>query len=118
MMLELGKVPNGSFLPIADLAKRAGIQKPYLAKLAKQFVKKGLLEGRKGPGGGVQLSKLGREANFYDVCVAVNEPITRERCFLSKTACNRSSPCPFHARWGQICGDAMKFLKSSNVCRK
>ena len=114
-MLEIARLDGAAFVTVDQLSTQHNVPKPYLSKLIKGLVKSGLLEGRKGPGGGVRISNRGRNASFYDICVATNDPITRSRCLLSRSACRVKSPCRFHHRWKEISGAAGAFLKAARV---
>ena len=114
-MLEIARFDGEEFVRIAELAKRTKVPKPYLAKIIKQLVQSGLLLGRKGPGGGVKLSPRGKRSSFYDVCLAVNEPVIEQKCFLSRHPCNCNNYCPYHDKWKNITSVMSTFLKSSKI---
>jgi DNA-binding IscR family transcriptional regulator len=61
------------------------------------------------------LKKKAFQANFYEICVELKDPIVREACFLSKKACNSRSPCEFHSDWAKVRTNALGFLKRSRL---
>lgn len=114
-LLSLAQAEAGEFHRVEDLSRKAGVPGPYLSKLLKQLVKKGLVISRRGIQGGVQLNPKLKKLTFFEVCDALEDPIINKYCFLSKTSCNSSSPCPLHSRWGAIREGLHKFLKESRV---
>ena len=114
-MIELAAQDCEDFVRAKDLAVAVRVPGPYLAKIIKGLVKKGYLVGRKGPGGGIKISKRGRAASFYDICVAVNDPLMSQACFLSRKACSGDSPCPMHDHWAKVRGQMFKFLNQSKI---
>lgn len=117
-LIELANADDLQFTLIDDLARKTEAPSAYMAKLAKQLVRQGFLVGKKGRGGGVRISQLGREASFYDVCAATKDHIITEACFLSHRACSAKSACPFHNSWSAAKGSVITYLKQSKISGK
>ena len=115
MMIALAQQDGEDFIRVKDFAKSIKVPAPYLAKIAKTLVQADYLEGRRGPGGGVRISELGRRATFYDICKSVGEPVIFESCFLSLKPCNKSALCPIHPHWFEVCKIMREFLPSSEI---
>lgn len=82
-----------------DLARRTRIPEHYLAKILRRLVVAGVLESRKGVGGGFTLARPPDEIAFADVLAAVDYLPGQERCLFGWGACNPDDPCSLHPAW-------------------
>lgn len=66
------KEQGDTFVDIGKAAAESGLPKAYLEKVAQELKRAGMLESRKGPGGGYRLAKdpasasVGALIRFYD----------------------------------------------------
>jgi len=72
-MLELVTQDKRKALKLADIADTHGISLSYLEQIFAALRSKGLVEGRRGPGGGYALSRNASEISIADVICAVDE---------------------------------------------
>lgn len=63
---------DGRLVPTAELARRAGVPTPYLAKVLQQLATADLIRGRRGVGGGYTLNRPQDEISLFDVINAVS----------------------------------------------
>ena len=110
-LIALNAKKRFEYVPVLDLAKEIKVPSPYLSKVAKSLAQAELVESRKGPGGGVRISESGQSASFYDVCLALEDPVVRDACFFSKNPCSKSTPCALHQEWAKAKSETVKFLK-------
>lgn len=101
------------FVPIDVLAERSEVARPYLAKVMKQLAAKGIIESKKGVNGGFRLPKDGRKITMLDICVALDDPVVRDRCFLDNKRCGVGHQCEFHDDWKAIRDRFAKFLSDT-----
>ncbi len=94
---------------IAEIAERQGISQSYLEQLFSNLKKKGLVCGRRGPGGGYQLGRKSKLITVADVIDAVNEKVDATRCGGLKN-CTRSAPCLTHDLWEDLSIEIRSFL--------
>lgn len=94
--------PEGQPILARDLSAATLIPEQYLLKILRRLVLAGLLESRKGRGGGFVLSKPPERICFGDVLQAVDAYPQRDRCAFGWGACDPSRPCPLHASWGPM----------------
>jgi Rrf2 family transcriptional regulator, iron-sulfur cluster assembly transcription factor len=85
-----------------DLAEASGIPVHYVSKLLRRLVVAGLLDSRKGHGGGFALAKEPLEISFLDILRAVDYRIERDRCAYGWGTCKEEDPCPLHASWSRL----------------
>jgi Rrf2 family protein len=85
-----------------DLSEATDIPVDYLPKILRRLVLAGLLESRKGQGGGFALAHPPGEISFRDVLEAVDAYPRKERCAFGWGNCDAQHPCPLHGPWTQM----------------
>ena len=85
-----------------DLASATQVPLQYLTKILRRLVLAGLLQSRRGRGGGFNLARPAREIRFRDVLVAVDCYPTRGRCAFGWERCSGRQPCPLHGLWSEL----------------
>lgn len=114
-LLILVEETSGEFMQVKTLSEMADVPGPYLSKIIKQLAARNLVETRRGSSGGVRFPKGGQSISFYDVCVALDDPILSQKCFLNKGVCERKNPCIMHDHWSKIKQELAKFLSDSKI---
>lgn len=95
-VVYLGTSP-GVMHSAREISKAVGVPMHYLGKVLKELVRAGILEARRGPGGGFRLKPEATELNVLDVVNAVDPIQHVKRCPLG----NEYHPdelCPLHRR--------------------
>lgn len=111
-MAEQSDRPHGA----ADLARRVGAPPNYLSKLLKSLADAGVLESRKGSGGGFRLAKPLSEVSLFDIVDTFDRLGKSDGCFLGGgLVCNSENPCEIHRRWQPIRDNFLNMLKSSRL---
>lgn len=77
---------------ISDIAEKEGIPKKFLEAILLELKNKGVLESRKGKGGGYLLGKIPKEIKLGEVMRALDGPIAPLPC-LSRTAYAKCDEC-------------------------
>ncbi len=91
---------GGERLTSTELSQATGIPPAFLSKNLRKLVRSGLLDARKGYGGGFSLAKPATEINLLDVLVAVAPEFSQARgCIMGRSSCDNLSPCALHDRW-------------------
>ncbi len=109
----LSKQRDDSFVSVDDLSAKADVPRPYLAKLVKQLASHQIVITKKGQSGGVRLNRDRQTVTFFDVCIALDDPLVRNVCFMSKSHCGEKAPCKFHGDWSRAREPVLKFLRES-----
>lgn len=81
---------------IKDIAKAQFVPQEYLAKIVQKLADAGLIETRRGVGGGITLARPPEEISLLDVIEAVDGPLRLNRCFIRPGECPRESICSVH----------------------
>jgi len=95
----LAKANSDRFIQVNKLSKEIQVPSAYLSKIMKTLSIKGVVTTRKGINGGVKITQRIKDLSFYDVCIALNDPIVHPTCLFHSTPCNKTRPCQLHDNW-------------------
>ncbi|MFC3126724.1 SUF system Fe-S cluster assembly regulator [Pseudoroseomonas globiformis] len=114
-MLRLSKLTDYAVVVLARLAERSGSQtapaiaaatgiaEPTVAKVLKSLAHAGLVEGRRGSGGGYWLARPLREMTIPDVITAIDGPVALTACVDGgQGQCDAEALCPVRGRWDRV----------------
>jgi len=105
----------GVWVPQARIAEELEISGPSLGQIVHRLRKAGLLRARRGPSGGVGLSREPGEITVRDVVEAIDGTGISERCLLGLPACSDKTPCPVHNVWKVVRPMLEEKLEESTV---
>lgn len=114
-MVWIAAQPPGEPLLARDIAAGTGIPVEFLSKILRRLVLGGVLESRKGRGGGFMLSRPAKQISFRDVLEAVDAYPIEDRCAFGWGVCNGSRPCPLHSSWEAISSAFQNWAAESNL---
>lgn len=94
----LARRPSEEFHRVGDIAARLSLPGQFLAKIFRRLLRAGLLDARRGPGGGYRLALPARDVSVVDVLDAAGgcAPDKERACLLHPRACGEA-PCTTHA---------------------
>ena len=98
-LLALARRQHRDPVLIAELAQREGIPKKFLELILLELKNKGILQSKKGKGGGYFLGKKAEAINLGDVIRALDGPLAPLPC-VSQTAHRKCDECEDE----KICG--------------
>lgn len=113
-VVMLAHMKKESLVGSKELAERAKVPTSYLPKLMKNLVKAGIVESRRGVGGGFSLLKSPDEITILDIVNAV-EPIGRIRGCPLGLESHSKVLCPMHARLDQAMAEVESVLSRSTI---
>ncbi len=91
-LLYLAQQPEGQTVLIRDLAKAERIPKKFLEQILLDLNRKGILQSRKGKGGGYLLGRSPAKIMMGEVIRLTDGPLAPVPC-VSKTAYHRCEEC-------------------------
>jgi Rrf2 family iron-sulfur cluster assembly transcriptional regulator len=101
-MTELAGRESARAVPLASIAERQQISRPYLEQLFARLRRRGLVLSVRGPGGGYRLARPAAELSVADVVIAVDEPLRATRCAGSGAGCMKGGArCLTHDLWDE-----------------
>ncbi|MBI3694173.1 MAG: Rrf2 family transcriptional regulator [Acidobacteria bacterium] len=113
--MYLASQPPGRLSPIHQIARRAGLKKPLLAKVIARLTRARLVRTYRGPGGGVELARPSDQMCLWTVVHAMEGNKRSERCALGFQRCSEEKPCPLHARWSSIQEQIRELLEETTI---
>lgn len=120
-MLDVALHGGGGPTPLAEIAERQGISRPYLEQLFARLKRAGLVEAVRGRGGGYLLGKEADAVTVADVVGAVGEGVDATRCGGTGD-CQDGEVCLTHALWEDLSMQIHLFLSRISlgdlVCRR
>lgn len=97
--LYLATLNREGYVSIGTISEDLNISFPFLTKIFQKLNDANLLESRRGPKGGVALTKSPDEISLYDIVVAIDGAELFEECVLGLPGCGDAEPCPLHEEW-------------------
>jgi len=111
----LAGLPEGQCFGAATIAQRIDAPPNYLGKLLGELVRSGLLDSRKGPGGGFRLARDPRSIRLVDVVDPLEQVSRWDVCFLGRDRCSDDAPCAMHDRWQALKDQYVKMLSETKL---
>lgn len=94
---------NEGRMTVKQLAQSVGAPQPYLARIIMTLADTGMVDARRGPGGGLRLGKEPEKISLYDIVTCFDGHTLFSECALGLPGCKESSKkCPVHGNWGEI----------------
>jgi len=107
----LAAQPADEYVGAAVIATETGAPQNYLGKLLKQLCQSGLLQSRRGAGGGVRLAQAAENITLLQIVEPVEHLTRRQTCFMGDLCCGKQ-PCAYHKSWLKLHSDLVRFLDS------
>lgn len=101
VMTLLAEQPDG-VRSAAELAARARLEPPTVAKLLKSLAQAGLVAATRGARGGYRLARPADEISLADIVAAMEGPIGVTECSLHAGSCDHESHCGVRGNWRRI----------------
>ena len=89
-------------LSASELADRAGLEMPTVAKLLKPLAQAGLVEGFRGANGGYKLARDAADISLVEIVEAMEGPLGMTECSVHAGQCGIEDSCGVRANWRRI----------------
>ena len=89
-------------LSASELAERAGLEVPTVAKLLKPLAQAGLVEGFRGANGGYKLARDAADISLVEIVEAMEGPLGMTECSVHAGSCGIEDSCGVRANWRRI----------------
>ena len=103
--------PQGEFKLVRSIAAASEIPYTSLSKILNTLCKRGIVEVRRGSGGGVRLRFSKDVVSFKDICKALRDPILDSRCVIKDSKCEENNHCVLHDEWAELKENIFACLK-------
>lgn len=105
-MIDLAQQPQGTPVPLEDIAERQEISKKYLESVVNLLVKAKLVKGASGKGGGYRLLRDPKEYTVGEILKCTEGTLATVACLSDDAeACPREQRCKTLPMWKKF--DAM-----------
>lgn len=91
--------PTREYVAIQTVSDELDIGFSFLTKVFQQLNEAGLLTSKRGPGGGVALTRPADQITVFDIVVAIDGDDLFNECVLGLPGCGNAEPCPLHEHW-------------------
>ncbi|MEI6563901.1 MAG: Rrf2 family transcriptional regulator [bacterium] len=118
LILALADRHKKGILSVSSAQAAAEMEIPYrfLRKLIKRLVSGGLIESRRGKGGGVALAKAPQAISLYDILKVMGpKGVELNPCTSDPKFCSRSALCTMQREFASIQADVDKRLKMVHI---
>ena len=89
-------------LSASELAERAGLETPTVAKLLKPLAQAGLVAASRGANGGYRLARTAEAIGLIDIVEALEGPLGMTECSVHTGNCGIEQSCGVRANWNRI----------------
>ena len=114
-LVELAKLPAGSYEGASSIAKKIEAPKNYLGKLLQNLCARNVCSSQKGTGGGFRLSMKPDKITLFEIVEPIENVAMWEKCALGLKECSETDPCPVHDDWKVIKEAYLSFLRTTTV---
>lgn len=113
--VTLAHLPPDTWAQAADLADELKLPANYLSKLMHQLATAGILQSRRGRGGGFRLKRAPDALTLGEVVAPFDSPNRYRQCFLGGKRCSAATACEVHETWKPIADRVTAFLSKTTV---
>jgi Rrf2 family protein len=114
-MIFLAEQEEGRLYPVREISKRSNVPLPYLSKILGNLSRHGLVTARRGPSGGVMLSRGPAEVTLGEIVEAFLGRPVNGSCYLGLPECSTAHPCPIHDSWKKVRSQLDRTLHSKTL---
>jgi Rrf2 family protein len=114
-MLYLSRPHAGDLAQIHDIAEHCGLPEPFLGQILRLLVRGGLVQSKKGVGGGFTLARKPETISFLEVLEALEGPVAVNRCQSPVEHCHREGKCSMEFVWGRAQEALIKVLRETTL---
>lgn len=89
-------------LSASELAERAGLETPTVAKVLKPLAQAGLVAATRGANGGYRLARPAAQIGLIEIVEALEGPLGMTECSVHSGNCGIEQSCGVRANWNRI----------------
>jgi Rrf2 family iron-sulfur cluster assembly transcriptional regulator len=116
-LMYLAKQPPGKLSSIKEISEAMEIPQVFLAKVMKQFVRRGMVTSKRGIAGGYMLGRPPSALTLREIVEAMEGPITMNNCLKKKSPCHRKKECDAAPVWEAIQQNFIRDLERYTIAK-
>ncbi|MBI4801934.1 MAG: Rrf2 family transcriptional regulator [Elusimicrobia bacterium] len=105
----------GERLSVSDLVRAVGVSRPFLRKILQKLEQAGILESRKGRGGGFKLARPPERIMLGEVRTVFQGPLKTENCLFGVRLCYDYKTCRLRRKMRDIEGRLARELDAITI---
>lgn len=113
--LYLARQKPGKLVQIHEIASSCDLPEPFLAQIMRLLVRAGIVQSKKGVGGGFALARTPQEITFLDVLEALEGSVAVNRCQDPAQSCGHEGRCSMEFVWNQAQRALVEVLKGTKL---
>lgn len=118
LMCEVAGLGEGVRDTVRRTSESTGVPYDYARTIARDLVNAGLLQSRRGVGGGIELARSAEMISILDIFEAMGEPPSISLCTADPTICVRSDTCGIHhGVWQDVDGMIRDYLANTTLAK-
>lgn len=100
LMIDLAVQQSDGYVTLREISRRQGISEKYMEIIIKELVKKKLIQGLRGKGGGYKLVRDAAGYSVGEILEAAGEQLAPVACLLPDAeTCERAKTCQTLSMW-------------------
>lgn len=114
-LIKVPKADQDEYVTVTDLSDKIDVPKEFLAKIFQDLAKHGILESRRGRGGGFRLSRPPGEIAIYEIVELIEGSQPMSGCIFDGKTCHPEDPCPLHDEWVEMREEIIDFTRRNSI---
>lgn len=115
ILTYIARTDENSTHLVRDVAEATEVTEPTVAKILQALAKGGILESRKGPGGGFRLTTPADKVTLEQIVSAIEGGDHLAECVGGFKNCSEENPCPLHERWKEVKDVLEEFFQTTTL---
>jgi Rrf2 family protein len=114
-MIYIAGKPIDTSFTIAEIASSNRIPDKFLRKILPQLAVAGLLQSRRGKGGGIKLKVEADQITPLHIIQAIEGDMALNKCMIDNDFCTDSRWCSMHVLWAEAQKNLKKVLSGKSI---
>lgn len=105
----------GKVVSAKELCEQFSLPKPYLRRILQSLARSGILQSRRGQGGGFELKHDPTQVRLADLMEVFQGAFDFTRCTFRASVCSHQGSCPLRQKVKQIEKNALAELRATTI---
>ncbi len=114
-VLYLSSLNEDKVVNAQDISDELKIPKEFISKILQELTFSGIIESKKGKGGGFALAKPPQQIKLIELVYAIDGDGIFHQCVLGFPNCTSEAPCPVHERWSKLINETHQILSNETI---
>lgn len=114
-ILYLSSLDADRVVNAQDISEELKIPKEFISKILQELTFSGIIDSKKGKGGGFSLAKSPDQIKLIDLVYAIDGDGIFHQCVLGFPNCTSEAPCPVHERWSKLINETHHILSNETI---